>query len=377
MLKIPVAKPYLTKDEAQAAYDTVLSGWVTQGPRVSEFEDRFYSYIGAKFATATSSCTTALHLALIVAGVGKGDEVICPSLSFIATANSITYVGARPVFADIERGSYNIDPALVKKLITKKTKAILIVHQLGMPAEIDSFKAICKKEGLALIEDAACAVGSEYKLKKIGSHSPLVCFSFHPRKVLTTGDGGMVATSNKDLNTRLKLLRHHGMSVSDRERYSSQSVIFEEYEEIGFNYRMTDIQAAVGIEQLKKIEAIVKGRRKIAYLYHDAFRDIRGVELPLERKDCFSNYQSYALYLNKYSSVSRDRLIRELFAKGISTRRGVMTAHRELAYTRLYGKQKLPVSEDASDRSIILPLYFPMVKNETDSVINAVRKILK
>ncbi len=225
---IPIAKPYLTKDEAQAAYDTILTGWITQGPRVAEFEQKFAEYTGAKYAVAVSNCTTGLHLAMIVAGVGKDDEVICPSMSYIATANSIMYVGAKPVFAEVNPKTYNLDVLDVERKITPKTKAILVVHQIGMPADIDAFKALCDKHNLKLIEDAACAAGSAYKGAKIGSHSELVCFSFHPRKVISTGDGGMVTTNREDYYNRLKLLRQHGMSVNDRVRHESSKIMFED-----------------------------------------------------------------------------------------------------------------------------------------------------
>ena len=209
---IAIAKPYLTKEEAQLAYDTILSGWVTQGPKVQEFEEKFAAYVGTKYAAALSNCTTALHLAMIVAGIKEGDEVICPSMSYVATANSIKYVGASPVFAEVN-SDYNLDVADAEKRITKKTKAILLVHQIGMPADIDAFRTLCNKHNLLLIEDAACAAGSSYKGNKIGSHSDLVCFSFHPRKVITTGDGGMITTNREDFYKRIKLLRQHAMSV--------------------------------------------------------------------------------------------------------------------------------------------------------------------
>jgi len=375
MIKIPIAKPFLTKEEAQSAYDTVLSGWVTQGPRVQEFEEKFARYVGSKYAVAVSSCTTALHLSLVVAGVEPGDEVICPSMSFIATANSIIYAGARPVFAEVEPETYNVDPRHAEKLITKKTKAILIVHQMGLPSDIDAFKKICSKHGLKLIEDAACAAGSAYKGRKIGSHSELVCFSFHPRKVITTGDGGMITTSNEKYRDRLRLMRQHGMSVSDRVRHASDRVVIEDYVEIGYNYRMTDIQAAVGVKQLERLDSIVVERRKIAGRYKKGLGDIGCFRLPVERKGYFSNYQSYPVYLKKGAPVSRNGLMQELLDKGISTRRGIMTSHREIAYKGQCKGLKLPVSEDASDRSILLPLYVPMSKREADTVIGELRRI--
>ena len=205
---IPIAKPYINLEEAQAAYDTILTGWVTQGPKVQEFEEKFALYVGSKYAVALSSCTTALQLSMIVAGIKTGDEVICPSMSFIATANAIMYCGAVPVFAEVNE-HYNLDIIDVEKRITSKTKAILLVHQIGMPADIEAFQILCNKYNLKLIEDAACAIGSMYKGKKIGSHSELVCFSFHPRKIITTGDGGMITTSNIEYYERLKKLRQH------------------------------------------------------------------------------------------------------------------------------------------------------------------------
>ena len=368
---IPIAKPYLTEEEAQAAYDTILTGWITQGPKVQEFEEKFAAYTGAKYAVAVSNCTTALHLSMIVAGIGPGDEVICPSMSYIATANAIKYVGATPVFAEVQPETYNLDPVDVENRITDKTKAILVVHQIGMPADIDTFKALCDKYGLKLIEDAACAAGSAYKGNKIGSHSELVCFSFHPRKVISTGDGGMITTNREDYYNRLKLLRQHGMSVNDRVRHEANKVIFEDHVEVGYNYRMTDIQAAVGIKQLEKLDWIVEERRKIAVAYNDAFKDIECIRVPLEDKGYFSNYQSYSIYLKDTCPVDRNSLMQDLLDKGIASRRGIMTSHRETAYKNSQEDINLPVSEDLQDNSIILPLYVPMTEEQINFVIDS------
>lgn len=373
-MKIPVAKPYLGTEEAQLAYDTILTNWVTQGPRVLEFEENFAKYTGANYAVAVSNCTTALHLAMIVAGVTTNDEVICPSMSYIATANCIQYVGAVPVFAEVNPETYNIDIEDTKRKISEKTKAILIVHQIGMPADIDAFRALCDERGLILIEDAACAAGSAYKGKKIGSHSDLVCFSLHPRKVITTGDGGMITTSKESFYDRLKLLRQHGMSVNDRVRHLSDKVIIEDHLEVGYNYRLTDIQAAVGIKQLEKLDGIVEQRRLIAARYHQAFSDIPFFRLPLEKDGYFTNYQSYSLYLKTDCPISRNELMQRLLDEGISTRRGVMTSHRETAYKSQSSQWHLPISEDAADRSIIIPLYVPMSQEEVDYVIYHLRK---
>lgn len=374
---IPIAKPYLTAEEAQAAYDTILTGWITQGPRVAEFEEKFAQYTGAKYAVALSNCTTALHLSMIVAGVGAGDEVICPTMSYIATANSIKYVGAKPVFAEVNPVTYNLDVNDVEKRITPKTKAILLVHQIGMPGDIDAFAALAKKHNLVLIEDAACAAGSSYKGGKIGSHSSLVCFSLHPRKVISTGDGGFVTTDNEEYYNRLKLLRQHGMSVNDRVRHEANKVIFEDHLEVGYNYRMTDIQAAVGIHQLAKLDWIVEERRKIARQYQEALSDIEFIRVPKEEDGYFSNFQSFSVYLHKDCPVSRNDLMQKMLDEGIATRRGIMTAHRETAYKEECKGLSLPVSEDAADNSIILPLYIPMDQKDIDKVISTFRKILR
>jgi perosamine synthetase len=366
---IPIAKPYLTVDEAQAAYDTILTGWITQGPRVAEFEEKFAAYTGAKYAVAVSNCTTALHLAMIVAGIGPDDEVICPSMSYVATANSIKYTGAKPIFAEVNPKTYNLDVADTERKITPKTKAILLVHQIGMPADIDAFKRLADTYNLKLIEDAACAAGSAFQGAKIGSHSELVCFSLHPRKVISTGDGGFITTNREDYYKRMKLLRQHGMSVNDRVRHESAKVIFEDHVEVGYNYRMTDIQAAVGIKQLEKLDWIVEERRKVALQYHEAFRDIDFIRLPVEEKGYFSNYQSYSIYLKDTCPISRNDLMQKMLDAGIATRRGIMTSHRETAYRSEYEGLSLPVSENACDSSIILPLYIPMQPEDITKVI--------
>lgn len=374
MSKLPIAKPYLTADEAQGAYDVILTNWVTQGPKVQEFEEKFAAYVGSKYAVAVSNCTTALHLAMIVAGVKEGDEVICPSMSYIATANSVKYAGAKPVFAEVGP-DYNIDIEHVKALITPKTKAILIVHQIGIPSDIDAYSKLCKEKNLVLIEDAACAAGSSYKGKKIGSHSDLVCFSFHPRKVITTGDGGMISTNREDYSTRLKLLRQHGMSVNDRVRHASDKIIFEEHVEVGYNYRMTDIQAAVGIKQLEKLDMIVEARRKIAERYNEAFKNIPQIELYKENTDHHVNYQSYVIFIKPGVKLTRNAFMEAMNAEGVSTRRGVMTTHREPAYEKECKGLKLPKSEFYSDNSVVLPLFYPMTNEEIERVISTVRKI--
>jgi dTDP-4-amino-4,6-dideoxygalactose transaminase len=373
---IPIAKPFLTEEEATAAHDTILTGWITQGPKVQEFEEKFAAYTGAKYAVAVSNCTTGLHLAMIVAGIKEGDEVICPSMSYVATANAIQYVGARPVFAEVNE-SYNLNIEDVKRKITDKTKAILLVHQIGMPGDIDSFSKLCLDHNLALIEDAACAAGSAYKGKKIGQHSSLVCFSFHPRKVISTGDGGMVTTNRADYYERLRRLRQHAMSINDRVRHESNKIIFEDHLELGYNYRMTDIQAAVGIKQLEKLDWIVQERRKIAKQYLEAFKDVECVRLPDEKDGYFSNYQSFSIYLKSNCPISRTDLMEKMLSKGIATRRGIMTSHRETAYKNSNEGTSLPISEDLCDNSILIPLFVPLDQESILKVIVAFRSSIQ
>jgi perosamine synthetase len=374
---IPVAKPYITNEEAIAAHDTILTGWITQGPRVAEFEENFARYTGARYAVAVSNCTMALHLAMIVAGLKEGDEVICPSLSYIATANAIKYVGAIPVFAEIIPETYNLDPADVVRNITPKTKAILLVHQIGIPADIDAFKKIAAEHDLIIIEDAACAAGSAYKGRKIGTHSSLVCFSFHPRKVISTGDGGMITTDNATYYERLKRLRQHGMSVNDRVRHESKTAIIEEYTEVGYNYRMTDIQASVGVKQLEKLDWIVSERRKIAKRYLDAWSEIDCIRMIAEPEGMLFNFQSFSIYLKDTCPIDRNVLIQKLLDAGIASRRGVMTAHRELAYKKEYSGVRLPKSEDTCDKSIIMPLYVPMNDKDVQYVIDTFSSLVR
>jgi len=369
-MRIEVARPYLDEQERRAVAEVITSGWVSQGPKVAEFEQLFADYVGAKYAIATTSCTTALHAALSVSGVKCGDEVITPSLSFIATANSIVHCGAKPVFVDVELDTCNIDPKCIEPAITEKTRAIMVVHQMGLPADLDAIKEIAERYKLMVIEDAACAVGSEYKGKKIGGHGNIACFSFHPRKVITTGEGGMITTDDPELAKRLRRFRHHGMSVSDLERHRAEKVIIESYTEIGYNYRMTDMQAAMGIIQIKKLPDILKRRREIAEKYNEAFLKIPCLRVPVVPSYAVHNYQSYWLEILENSPVNRNELMQRLLDKGIATRRGVMAIHREPCYGTY--DVKLPVTERITANTIILPLYPSMTEMEIEHVISGV-----
>ena len=376
--KIPVALPLLGEEEAAASRRAILSGWVTQGPEVAAFEQEFAVAIGAPFACAVSSCTTALHLALLACGVGPGDEVVTVSHSFIATANAIRYCGATPVFVDVELETFNIDPTLIEAALGPKTRAILSVHQLGMPCDLSAILRIAERHSLPVIEDAACAIGSEVNVggqwERAGRpHGTVACFSFHPRKLLSTGDGGMLTTSDSRIDQRLRLLRQHGMSVPDAVRHAAPTVIFEDYPIVGFNYRMTDIQAAIGREQLKRLPAIVARRRELAERYTAAFRGDPHIVPPTEPAWARSNWQSYAVLV----APERQRVIMQrLLDEGISTRRGVMNAHREAAYPP--GTWRAPAaltrSEVAQNSTIVLPLFHQLTLEDQDRVIDALRR---
>lgn len=373
---IPVARPYIGTEEEQSVLDVLRSGWVTQGPRVAEFETRFSAYIGCDYSVAVSSCTTALHLALLVAGVGPGDEVICPSLSFIATANSIAYTGATPVFGDIDLATYNLDPARVEEVITPRTKAILVVHQIGLPAEMNALLAVASKHGLAVIEDAACAIGSEYDGHLIGKPlGTMACFSFHPRKVLTTGEGGMITTNDAKLAERLRRLRQHAMSLSDVARHNATHIVTETYDEVGYNFRMTDMQAAIGMVQLGRLDEFLQRRRHLAARYTNALQQLSWLQTPTVPTNCRPNYQSYMVRLLGDFGAKRDAIMQNLLEKKISTRRAIMAIHRELPYRSDRWNHSLPQTNLATDTGLILPLFHQMTESEQDYIIEALQSI--
>jgi len=374
-VRIPLTKPEIGEEEIALLSETIRSGWITQGPRVAEFERQFAAYVGASHAVAVSSCTAALHLGLHLLGVGTADEVIVTPHSFIASANAVRYLGAQPVFVDIDPATLNMDARRVPTAINSRTKAILVVHQVGRPAELDALSAIAKQYRLSLMEDAACAIGSELGGLKIGAnrYSSLVCFSFHPRKIVTTGDGGMITTDNPDWAARLRRLRQHGMSVNDLQRHQSRRVVTEEYLELGYNYRLTDLQAAVGLAQLRRLPQMISRRRQLAAHYDHALADVPHLDLFREPSDARWNYQTYIVRLKNATASQRDAVMQLLLDAGIATRRGVMSIHREPDYVAAYGPQHFPESEKASDQCICLPLFSQMTEVEQNHVVDQLR----
>jgi perosamine synthetase len=369
---IPVARPYIGAEEEQAVIEVLRSGWVTQGPRVAEFEEKFSDYIGCDHSVAVSSCTTGLHLALLASNIGPGDEVICPSLSFVATANSIAYTGATPIFGDIDPATYNLDPSRLEEIISPRTKAILVVHQIGLPAEMNDLLAVAVKHGLSVVEDAACAIGSEYDGKLIGKPlGTMACFSFHPRKILTTGEGGMITTNEAKLAERLRRLRQHAMSLSDVVRHNAKLISSETYDEVGFNFRMTDMQAAIGITQLGRLGDFLERRRYLAARYTENLQHLPWLQTPVVPPNCRHNYQSYMVRLVGDFAARRDEIMQDLLEKKISTRRAIMATHRELPYRSARWEKSLPQTNLVADTGLILPLFHQMTDSEQDYIIEA------
>jgi perosamine synthetase len=368
MMQVPFSRPTLRGDEGSSVAEVIATGWVSQGPRVREFEAAFAERVGAAEAVATTNCMSALHLALYVSGVGAGDEVIVPSMSFIATANAVWQCGATPVFADVDPLTFNLDPDAAERAITERTKAIMPVHQLGLPADMDRFIELADRHGVELVEDAACAIGASYKSRHIGSLGPLACFSLHPRKVITTGEGGMITLQDATVAARLRQLRQHAMDVSDLARHSATNVIIESYPERGWNYRMTDMQAALGLCQLEMLDEIREERRRLAERYTAAFEQMPFVEPPFEPEYAERTWQAYAVTLATDAPLDRTELMRRLLIDGVPTRRGVMAIHEEPSYAG--PAIELPNTVAASHGSLMLPLFAGLSDEQQDYVID-------
>lgn len=408
MSRIPLAQPWMDEEEAGAAREAILSGWIAQGPKVEAFEEAFAAALGGGHACAVSSCTAALHLALLAVGVSPGDVVITVSHSFIASANAVRYCGAEPFFVDIDPATLNMSPSALERALIEEFEpregalwlkapqrlqvaespltatrrpvgrlaAIEVVHQVGMPADLASILPLAQRHGIPVVEDAACAIGSELSLdggrtfQRVGSrHGTVACFSFHPRKLLSTGDGGMIVARDRALIDAARELRHHGMSVSDLVRHGSDALLFETYRRTGFNYRMTDIQAAIGLEQLKRLPLVVERRRVQAARYYQLLKTVAGIEAPTEPAYARTNWQSYVVRLAR--GEWQRPVMAAMRARGIATARGIMCAHLEPPYRSAWPRGCLPHSEAMRDRGVILPLFHRLNPDEQERVVAA------
>jgi perosamine synthetase len=371
---VPLMRPWLGAPEAAAASEAVLSGWVAQGPRVAEFEQAFARHAGGGHAVALSSGTSALHLALILAGIGPGADVVVPSLSFMATVNAVRHVGARPVFADVDPVTQTVTASTIGEVMTPSTRGVIVVDQAGIPADLDPILELCEPSGTSVVQDAACAVGASYRGRPVGAHAALSAFSFHPRNVITTGEGGMLVTPRDDWARRARRLRDHGMSVRAAERHADGGTAVEEYHEIGFNYRMTDMQAGVGVVQLGRLDQIVARRRLLAHRYRrllSCVPELAGAVMAADPPYGTTNFQSFWVCLPEDIRVSRDELLGVLARYGISGRRGIMASHLEPAYAG-HPHAPLPETERAARQSLILPLFHELTEADQDLVVEVI-----
>ena len=361
------------RPQIDRAIERVLRrGWFILGEEVEAFEAEWAEYCAVAHAVGVGNGTDALHLVLRAAGIGPGDEVVVPSFSFIATTNAPTYAGATPVFADVDIATGNLSPQTIEPVLTPRTKAVILVHQGGIPADVDAVRSFCEPRGIAVLEDAACAAGSTYRDQPVGSGATLAAWSFHPRKLLTTGEGGMVTTEDAEWASRLRRLREHGMSVSAADRHASGQAVLEQYLEVGFNYRMTDVQAAIGLVQVTRLDDIVRRRRELAARYHAMLADVENLATARDPEWGTTNYQSFWVLLPDDSPVERNDVLAELAAQGISARRGIMAAHLEPAYAHK-GHVPVPSTETLTNRSLILPLYHDLTESDQQRVIAALR----
>ena len=369
--EVPMARPWFGEDEVAAVEAVVRSGWVSQGEQVVAFERAFAELTGADHAIAVSNCTTALHLGMVVSGAGPGDEVVVPSLSFVASANVIRYVGATPVFAEVDPATHNVTAETVAAVMSERTKAVVVVHQCGVPADLASLRTLCDERGVFLVEDAACAVGSSWRGRPVGADSRFAAFSFHPRKVLVTGEGGMVTTYDPELAGRLRRLRQHAMSVSSYDRHASGEVVVESYLETGFNFRMTDMQAALGVVQARKLPAMLERRRLQGLRYQQLLAGVPGVEVVADPPYGRGNFQSFWVVLPDDFPVSRDALLAMMLRAGVHARHGVTAAHLEPAFADL-PTVHLPVTERVARQSVLLPIHHELTTHDQERVVEVI-----
>ncbi len=376
---IQIAAPFIDEQELEAIKKSLLSGWLTQGPCVADFQKEFAKRHGVRYAVATSNCTTALHLALVALGIGPGDEVIIPSFTWISTANVVEYVGARPVFCDVNRDTYNMSVKSVETLINERTKAIIPVHLFGLCADMEPLLAVCRQHGLSVIEDAACAVGASIRGKMAGSFSDIGCFSFHPRKIVTTGEGGMCVTNHDALAKKLVALRNHGASVSEEKRFEgNRPYVMPEFDTLGYNYRMTDFQGALGKSQLSRLDFFIEERRKWADWYRKELKDLKWLITPVVAKGFGHSYQSFVCYIDEDKTpLSRDQILEKLHLNGVGARPGTIAIHMQNYYARKYNIKidSLPISKDCALHSLAIPLHNRMSMDDYHYVVSILKGI--
>lgn len=368
---ISLTKPYFDEDEIEEIKSVLNSGWVSQGPKVKEFEEKIGKYLNVKYSIAVSNCTAALHLSLLSLGIKKGDEVLVADYTFPATGHAVLYCGAKPIFIDIDLKTYNINTNLIKEKITERTKAVIPVHTFGQPSEMDEIMKIADENGLKVIEDAACALGATYKNKYAGTIGDIGCFSFHARKGITTGEGGMVVTNNKNLAEKIRYLSVFGMtSAWDRER--KDKFFIPEFTDIGYNYKMSDIIAAVGVAQLRKLDKIIKRKRELAQYWDEKLQDMEFIESPYVSKNIEHVYQSYVAIMDR--RINRNKIIEILMKKDVQTQIGTYASHIQPVYNSI---DKCPNSLETFNKSLALPMYYMLNEEDIDEVATHLNKALE
>jgi dTDP-4-amino-4,6-dideoxygalactose transaminase len=387
--RIPISRPFFGKEERDAIVKPLDTGWVVQGPYVKEFEDRFGRFVGSRHAAASSSCTTALHLAVAALGLQTGDEVIVPAFTWVATANAVEYMGATPRFVEIELTTFNLDMSRAQQAVTPRTRGIIPVHLFGLCSDMDKVRHLSKQSGLWIVEDAACAFGASFRGRHAGTFGDAGCFSFHPRKSITTGEGGMLTTEREDLIDRVRSLRDHGASRSDLQRHSSAgSFLLADYPMLGYNYRMTDLQGAIGCAQMDRAKGILAERDRLARRYSDLLAGIEALRLPSVPTGYVHGWQSYTtLFAPEAPSLAnvdrlhgrRNRLMEQLEARGIATRQGTHAAALQEYYRTKYRirPDHFPNAWIADRTSLSLPLYAGLSDADQDLVCGEIRRAIR